>query len=329
MKFIVYLPLLAGALLLGWQLLPDSSPTESPTQTSAGALPASATSLQSGALLKPQTDAPAAMPESLRGTDVDGRLQVDSDGNLLVTDQLRHLFDYYLSANGEEKPAQTQARVRQQLNQQLQEPSRGQALAIFQQYLDYLQAIAELEQDFPVLEDMDALWAREDAVQRLRAGLFDPEVHQAFFASEEVYNRFTLERLAINRNPDLDADQRATEIEALRENLPANMQELLVPQLHQDLRRETLALQQQNAAPELIHDLRLNLVGPDATARLEALDQQRAAWQQRVSDFNRERDNILQQPGVAEQDKQAAIDALLQERFAANEQLRIASQSKL
>lgn len=268
------------------------------------------------------------MPDSLRGTEVDGQLQVDADGNLLITDQLRNLFDYYLSANGEETTEQTQARVRQQLTDQLDEPARGQALAIFDQYLGYLQAITKLEQDFPVLDNLDALWAREEAVQRLRASLFDPEVHQAFFAGEEVYNRFTLERLAINRNPDLDADQRAAEIEALRENLPAEMQELLVPQLHQELRRETLALQEQEANPAEIRDLRLNLVGPEATTRLEALDQQRAVWQQRVGDFNRERDNILQQSGVAEQDKQAAVDALLQERFAPNEQLRIASQSK-
>ncbi|SDS51264.1 Lipase chaperone LimK [Halopseudomonas sabulinigri] len=328
MKYLVYLPLVAGALLLGWQLLPESTPPANAPALTSSKHQAPATALPPPTALTATHTATPPLPSSLRGTEVDGRLQVDADGNLLINDQLRHLFDYYLSANGEETPAQAQQRIRQQLNQQLDEPARAQALTIFEHYLGYLQAVAELEQAFPVLDDLDALWAREEAVQRLRASLFDPAVHQAFFAGEEVYNRFTLERLTINRNPDLDADQRAAAVEALRESLPAEMQELLVPQLHQDLRRETLALQEHNAAPQQIRDLRLNLVGPEATARLEALDQQRAEWQQRVSDFNRERDAILQQPGLAEQDKQAAIDALLQERFAANEQLRIASQSK-
>ncbi len=328
MKYLAYLPLVAGALLLGWQLLPESSPPASAPALTSTSHQAPSTALPSRTALNPESTATQPLPASLRGTEVDGRLQVDANGNLLINDQLRHLFDYYLSANGEETPKQAQERVRQYLNQQLDEPARVQALTIFEHYLSYLQAVAELEQDFPVLDDLDALWAREEAVQRLRASLFDPAVHEAFFAGEEVYNRFTLERLAINRNPDLSPDQRAAEIEALRENLPEALQQLLVPQLHQDLRQQTRVLTEQNASAADIRDLRLGLVGPEATVRLEALDQQRAEWQARVSDFSREREAILQQPGLAEQDKQAAIDALLQARFASNEQQRLASQTR-
>jgi len=328
MKLIIYLPLLAGALLLGWQLLAEDPLIASDKTLTTAAPTATTAPLPQGLITESNKSAAQPMPSSLRGTEVDGQLQVDAHGNLVISDQLRHLFDYYLSAAGEERPEQTQERVRQQLTRQLQEPARGQALAIFQQYLDYLQAVAALEQDFPVLDDLDALWAREEAVQRLRASLFSAEVHQAFFTSEEVYNRFTLERLAINRNPDLTPSQRADDIEALRENLPSEMQQLLVPQLHQELRRQTQALNAGNADPQALRELRLNLVGTEATARLETLDQQRADWQQRVERFNRERTSILQQPGLAEQDKQAAIEALLQQGFAPNERLRLSGQGK-
>ncbi|MEH6491664.1 lipase secretion chaperone [Halopseudomonas sp.] len=328
MKYLVYLPLVAGALLLGWQLMPESKPAASAPALTGITDQARSATLPPATALSAASTATQPLPASLRGTDVDGRLQVDADGNLLINDQLRHLFDYYLSANGEEPPEQAQERVRQYLSQQLQEPARAQALTIFEHYLSYLQAVTELEQDFPVLDDLDALWAREEAVQRLRASLFDPAVHAAFFAGEEVYNRFTLERLAINRNPGLNPAERAAEIEALRENLPEALQQLLVPQLHQDLRQQTRLLTEQNASANEIRDLRLGLVGPEATARLEALDQQRAEWQARVSDFSRERAAILQQPGLAEQDKKAAVDALLQARFAPNEQLRLASQTR-
>ena len=71
--------------------------------------------------------------------------------------------------------------------------------------------------------------------------------------------------------------------------------------------------------------LRLALVGPEATDRLETLDQQRAAWRQRVSDFNREREAILSQPGLADSDRASAVQALLEERFDHTEQLRLSA----
>lgn len=324
MKALIYLPLLAAALLLGWQLRPDPQPpvaattTPSPTAQANPSAPAS--------LLRSTADiasAPAAA--SLRGTEVDGRLQSNADGSLLISDQLRHLFDYYLSTAGEQSHAQITAQVQALITASLQEPARGQALDLFQRYLDYQQQLVQLEQDFPVAADLDALWARQDAVQRLRAEQFSAEEHHAFFAAEELYNRFTLERLSILRNPDLSEADKAYEVEALRERLPDEMQALLVPQIHQDLRQQTSALRGQGASEVQVRELRLSLVGPDATARLEALDQQRAAWQQRLSAFNREREAILNQPGLADSDRASAIQALLEERFDSSEQLRVSA----
>ena len=329
MKALVYLPLLAAALLLGWQL---SQPAQEPEIEAADSQLAPNPTPRSddppaGLLRSAPVASPAAVAPSLRGTDIDGRLQANPDGSLLISDQLRHLFDYYLSTAGEQNHAQIVAQVQAHIRDSLDEPARSQALDLFQRYLDYQRALVELEQDFPAAADIDSLWARQDAVERLRADLFSPAEHQAFFAAEESYNRFTLERLSILHNPALSEAEKAQDIEALRESLPEAMQALLVPQIHQDLRQQTQALREAGADPAAVRELRMDMVGPEATARLEALDVQRAQWQQRLDDYRRERDAILSQSGLADSDRERAVQALLDARFDRTEQLRVSALS--
>lgn len=325
MKPLIYLPLLLGLGLLGWHL---STPTPSPSAPTS-------TPLQAGSeqpattpvsLTRPTTrSTDQHLPASLRDTEIDGQLEVDAQGNLVITDQLRHLFDYFFSTVGEQSFEQASSAIRDYLASQLREPALAQALDLLDRYIDYKTELVELERRFPMVTELDGLRAREDAVQRLRASLFNAQEHAAFFASEEVYNQFTLERLAILHDPSLDPQDKAERIERLREGLPDELQQLLVPQLHLTLRQQTQQLLDQGAEPEQLRQLRLNLVGPQATERLEALDRQRSEWDQRLSGFNRERQAIISQPGLADSDKQAAIEALLHEQFSEHERLRVNS----
>lgn len=322
MKALIYLPLLGSALLLGWYITTDSGPvTAPPILSNKSAEPVAPVAQLRQRINSSQPSLP--LPASVRGTEVDGQLGVDAAGNLLISSQIRHLFDYFLSMAGEENSTDTQQRIRDYLTQQLSPPAQGQALALLDNYLDYQQQLAELESRFPVTESLDDLFAREQAVQRLRATLFDRETHAAFFAGEEIYNNFTLERLAIHRDSSLDEQQKALATETLRESLPEEMQQLLVPQIHQDLRHQTQELLAAGADHGEIRQLRMQMLGPEATERLEALDQRRALWQQRVASFNQERDAILDQSGLADVDRQAAVNALLEEQFTETERLRL------
>ena len=325
MKFIIYLPLLTSALLLGWYL---SSGNEAPTPAPAPAVTAQDSRISAPPSLPPPSAAarltPAAQePTSLRGTQVDGELLVDARGNLVLTSQVRHLFDYFLSLIGEESGLQARQRIRDHLTAQLDEPARGQALELLETYLDYQYQLVDLEARFAVAEHLEDLLAREQAVQQLRARLFSREAHEAFFAGEEIYNNFTLERLTIQQDPSLSDREKGLAIEALRENLPEEMQQLLVPQIHNDLREQTLALRAAGADEGRIRQLRMGMLGPEATERLEELDRSRAEWRERVAAFQQERERILSQPGLAESDRRAAVNALLEEQFTANERLRL------
>ncbi|MEK1905528.1 MAG: lipase secretion chaperone [Pseudomonas sp.] len=269
------------------------------------------------------------LPPSFAGTQVDGSFSVDQNGNLLITRDIRRIFDYFLSALGEEPLETSVKRLQGYIRSQLQGPAQEQALNLLGQYLDYKRQLIELEKDLPQLSSLDAMRQRELAVHNLRASLFNQDVHQAFFAEEEDYNQFTLQRLAIRQDQSLSDQQKAEALDQLRASLPESLQDAVVPQMQTELHQQTAALQAQGASPAQIQQLRLQLVGAEATARLETLDKQRQQWKQRLSDYRQEKARIENNEGLSDSDKQAAIDTLTSDRFDERERLRLEAAEQL
>ncbi|TRX74932.1 lipase secretion chaperone [Pseudomonas mangiferae] len=277
----------------------------------------------------PAKTATSALPRSFDGTEVDGHFRVDAAGNLVIGEEIRHLFDYFLSTLGEEPLARSLTRLRAYIAAQLGAPARDQALALLNQYLDYKRELVRLEQDWPQRPDLDTLRQRETAVHALRARLFSAETHQAFFADEEAYNGFTLERLAIRQAPGLDDAAKAAAIDRLRDALPENLRDVVLTQLHSELQAETDRLRAEGASAESVRQARLQIVGAEATQRLESLDHQRAAWQGRLQQYQQEKRAIQTTRGLSEADKQAAIQRLAEERFDTRERLRLDAAEEL
>lgn len=277
----------------------------------------------------PLAVADAPLPPSFAGTQVDGQFRLDGQGNLLVSMDIRRIFDYFLSAYGEESLKASLARLQAYIRSQLDEPAESQALALLAQYLDYKRQLIQLEKDLPQMASLDAMRQREQAVQALRARLFSAETHQAFFAQEEAHNLFTLQRLAIRHDHSLSDQQKAEALDQLRASLPEEMQELLAPQLQSELRQQTATLQASGASNEQIRQLRLQLVGAEATERLEALDRQRQQWQQRLSDYRREKARLEASSGLSAEDRHKAIERLAAERFDERERLRLDAAEQL
>lgn len=139
-------------------------------------------------------------------------------------------------------------------------------------------------------------------MKALRARIFSNEAHVAFFADEETYNQFTLERLAIRQDGKLSAEEKAAAIDRLRASLPEDQQESVLPQLQSELQQQTAALQAAGAGPEAIRQMRQQLVGAEATTRLEQLDRQRSAWKGRLDDYFAEKSRIEGNTGLSEAD---------------------------
>jgi len=280
-------------------------------------------------VIQPRAKSLTTLPASFAGTTVDGAFRLDADGNLLISEDIRRIFDYFLAAVGEEPLRSSVERLRAYISAQLPASAREQALALLTQYLDYKRELVLLERDLPQLTNLDALRQREAAVKALRARIFDAQTQQAFFAREEAYNQFTLQRLSIQHDSQLDDAGKAAAVDQLRNSLPAEMQDTVLPQLQNELRQQTAQLQAAGAKPEQIRQLRQQLVGAEATQRLEVLDQQRQTWKKRIAQYSSAKAAIENNPGMSASDKRTAIAQLAAENFDEHEQLRLEAAAQL
>ncbi len=330
-KFLLLSPLLfAVCLALALYLQPVDIPTQLSGETQQPIQRTDtppATQAQNSARTK--VSPLKTLPASFGGTTVDGVFRLDADGNLLISEDIRRIFDYFLAAAGEEPLRTSVERLRAYIVAQLPASAREQALALLNQYLDYKRELVLLERDLPQMANLDALRQREAAVLALRARIFDAQTQQAFFAREEAYNQFTLQRLAILHNSQLDDAGKAAAVDQLRNSLPAEMQDTVLPQLQNELRQQTAQLQAAGAKPEQIRQLRQQLVGAEATQRLEVLDQQRQTWKKRIALYSTAKAAIENNPGMSASDKRSAIAQLAAENFDEREQLRLEAAEQL
>lgn len=330
-KFLLLSPLLfAACLALALYLQPVDIPTQLSGETQQ---PIQRTdtppATQSQNSAQTEVSPLKTLPASFGGTTVDGVFRLDADGNLLISEDIRRIFDYFLTAAGEEPLRTSVERLRAYIVAQLPASAREQALALLNQYLDYKRELVLLERDLPQMANLDALRQREAAVLALRARIFDAQTQQAFFAREEAYNQFTLQRLAILHNSQLDDAGKAAAVDQLRNSLPAEMQDTVLPQLQNELRQQTAQLQAAGAKPEQIRQLRQQLVGAEATQRLEVLDQQRQTWKKRIALYSTAKAAIENNPGMSASDKRSAIAQLAAENFDEREQLRLEAAEQL
>lgn len=268
-----------------------------------------------------------ALPRSLLGTEVDGELEVDERGHLRITRGVRHVFDYFLSATGEESPDILLKRLRAYFRHKLPAGAAAEAGRLLDGYIAYKKGLAGLQGVTPSGSgqvDIAAVREQMQQVQALRLQFLAPEVIAAFFGEEDVYERYTLARLEILQNSQLTPQARAQQLAAAEEQLPAALRESIkvITQV-QDLQALTQDWQKRGGSPAELRQIREQLVGAEASGRLEVLDQQRAAWDQRMRGWYSERAALLGNRSLGEQDRQAQLEALRAQRFTAAERQRV------
>ncbi|WP_407290985.1 lipase secretion chaperone [Stutzerimonas zhaodongensis] len=307
---------------------PAQATTDKSPEMPHSALPADNAAQRSDELNRQVADL-QRMPPSFAGTQVDGQLRTDADGNFIIDAQVRRVFDYFLAAIGENTVEISVTRLRQYIEQQLAQPAEAQALTLLSRYLDYKRQLLVLEQEHNHPASLDAMRARLQAAQDLRAGVFGDQVHHALFALEEAADRFTLDRLAIRQDRSLDAAAKGAAIDQLQSGLPSELLDSLAPQLQAELHEQTLELKSRGATPGQIRELRQQLVGTAATARLEQMDRSRQDWKQRVQAYRAAKIRIEASRGLSDADKLASIGRLSTERFDENERLRLEAAEQL
>ena len=284
-----------------------------------------------------------SLPRSLQGTDVDGEIIIDENKQLVVTEGLRRLFDYFLSALGEEEEATVYARVESYIRSHTPEPAASQALAIFDQYVAYLKAMPEIEKKYGTLQlqatqsgelDLNVVTQQKQDVARLRQQRFDKETIIAFFGAEDEYDDYSMEMVRISQNSQLSDAQKEAARQDYISRMPDNATKTNIAQQANlnELMTRTEQMQAKGATPEALYNMRRELVGAPAAARLAQVDQADASFDKRFNQYQAQKQQLLTQSANQSQTQsqtQTQINQIEQQLFSESERKRLTGYAAL
>ena len=265
---------------------------------------------------------------SLKGTSIDGLYPVDENGNLLLSGSIKHRFEYFLSTMGEFSLEQVQQMIRDDIESNLQEPARTQALQLFEDYIGYKYALADLEQSLQApqdyeINDIERMRFQLQQLRDKRREYFSQDAVDAFFGFDELYDDFMLNRLEIQASSQLSPAEKAAQIQSLEQNLPEQVRSMRdetqrisqVFEITQDMRDE-------GASEDDIFERNSQEFGQEAAERLRALDSKRQALQQKIDLYMSQKKIITEDETLTATDKQIKLDELLLS-FDADERRRL------
>jgi lipase chaperone LimK len=258
---------------------------------------------------------------SQQDTEINCQLRLDQSQRLIVNEQTRNCFEYFITQYGEKNLKQIKKDFEAYVQQNYKEPSLSQILDVWRRYVDYREKLGSLkapnlDPDHP--EYYETIFAD---TQNLRKQFFSNYEIEGLFGTEDIYNQYTLKRMAVMADKRLSEIQKAQKLKDLFNQLPTDWQENL-EQINklEDLRKLTADIKTRGGSAEEIHQMRINLVGPEATQRLETLDHQRADWKDKVGSYLTERDSIIKS-GMSEDAKHKAIQQLRNQNFNKKEEI--------
>lgn len=235
---------------------------------------------------------------SLRGVQPDGGFRLDAQGRLMPDRAVRRRFDQLLTTLGEATIEELGALLQQQARAELgSDDGAAQVMAVWERYLQLQRQLAPAGgTSSPPTADSLALALQERTRQRRL--VLGNDWAEAFYGDEEAALQARLSRDAEAASPAPGRDSQAT-------TLPSAAR---APQPGEDL----AALQRQREAT----------LGPEAAARLQALDQAQAAWAQKVAEAQSQVTRLQGAAELSAVQRQQAIDQLIESRFAPQERLR-------
>ena len=279
------------------------------------------------------------LPRSLQGTEVDGEIIIDENKQLVVTEGLRRLFDYFLSALGEEDEAVIYARVESYIRSHTPEPAASQAMKIFDQYIAYLKAIPAIEKRYGNLQlqatkngelDLNVVAQQRQDVAKLRQQHFDKTTITAFFGAEDAYDDYSIAMVKINQDKQMSDAQKEAAKQDYISRMPDNATKANIAQQAnlEELISRTEQLQAKGATAEELYNMRRELVGAPAAARLAQVDQQDAHFAQRFKQYQAQKQQLLSQNADKAQ-AQTQIHQIEQQLFNDMERKRLAGYAAL
>ena len=268
----------------------------------------------------------AFVSKSQQDTTINCQLRLDQTNRLIVNEQTRNCFEYFITQYGEKELKQIKADFKAYIEQSYQEPARAQILDLWNRYMDYREKLGHLQAPNIDKEDPKYYQSIFANMKNLRQQLFSNYEMDGLFGTEDIYHEYTLNRMVVLNDKNLTEAQKAEKLKDLFNQLPEDWKENL-QQLNklEDLRKLTADIKARGGSAEDIHQMRTNLVGPEVTQRLETLDTERSDWKNKVNGYLNERDSVIKS-SMSDDAKQKAVQQLRKQHFSqAEEQLRVST----
>lgn len=280
-----------------------------------------------------------SLPRSLQGTDVDGEIIIDGNKTLVPTRGLRRLYDYFLSALGEESAETIDARVEAYITSRTPEPAASTAVTLYHQYKAYLQQLSGLQEQYGHLQmqatkagelDLNAVRQRQYDISNVRTQLFNAETIQAFFESDNQLQEYNLAMIEIAKNDSLtDAQKEHARLDYVSRLSDSTIKKrVLQKENMQTLMARTERLQKSGASDAELFAMRAELVGIPAAERLAVVDQKNKDFDNRFNTYQTAKQKII----ASTKDKsvqQEQIKALENQLFTDVEKNRLAGYAQL
>lgn len=244
-------------------------------------------------------------PQSLVGTEVDGRLNLDPAGRFVLDAEAVRLFDYFLTTEGEVDDDTRRLLVEREALRL--GDSAGSVMAWYEAYCEYRRRFdAAIDKAGPAADGAELL-------ARVRQARAETVGDHPLFADDD---RLVEDAIAMKRAMDGEPGEAARRMQFAAMFVQQSEADVIAgraARAPEVLRQMEAHLRASGASSDEIRLLRVERVGAAAADRLAALDAQRAAWQARVDAFAAEIEGA----------DDATREALLVARFDANEARRV------
>ena len=280
------------------------------------------------------TSASPAFVKSQEGTEPDGKLLAQGmasaagDNVPLAYAELRRMFDYYFSAQGEQSLPSITQQIQTELNRRLSPAQAQKARRLLDLYLVFKRALVRLEAR-PGLAGSGVASMRQRmlAQQDLRAEYFSAEELEGMFGFEDAMDADAIARLEISQNAKLNAAQKKEQLAALDAAMPAALRaDRDATQAVTRVEQRAADMRAQGASDDEIFRMRAKAFDTAAASRLAELDREEAAWKQRIGNYLEARDQVLKaQANASPSERLQALTNLQQSQFREAEQRRLAA----
>lgn len=286
--------------------------------------------LESSTAIAAQAKTGAFASASQQDIQINCQLKIDGSNRLIVNEATKNCFEFFITQYGEKDIQQIKTDFITYAKTNYKEPVLTQLIDLWTRYMQYREQLGNLEK--PNIDEEKAGYYKAifDNMKNLRKKFFSDYEVEGLFGVEDTYNDYTIARMEVLDNKKLTEAEKAQKLQELFKDLPEDWKENL-KQLSQleDLRKLTAEIKARGGSAEELRQMRTNLVGPEATQRLETLDADRSQWKGRVGSYLTERDSIVKS-NMSDSAKQSAIQQLRSKNFSnPQEQLRIETFEKI